>query len=88
MDAKDQIYEGRPHLVQKNYAMDSRDQVYVGRPHWLDHMLLLSYYKVRIHSHDTFWMNGADAQPTTRATTGVRLLRLGSKLGHPHRCRG
>jgi hypothetical protein len=37
MDARDQVYEGGPHQVQKNCAMDSRDRVYEGGPHQLDH---------------------------------------------------
>jgi hypothetical protein len=49
---------------------------------------MLSYYKGRVHSHAAFWMNGAGAPPTSRATTGVRLLWLGGDLGRPHGCRG
>jgi hypothetical protein len=68
--------------------MDSRDRVYKGGPHRVDHRLMLSYYKGRVHSHDTFWMNGASASLISRATMGVGFLRLGGDLGHRRWCRG
>jgi hypothetical protein len=37
MDARDRVYEGGDHQVQKNFVMDSRDRVYEGGPHRLDH---------------------------------------------------
>jgi hypothetical protein len=37
MDARDRVYEGGPHRVQKNCVMDSRDRVYEGEPYRLDH---------------------------------------------------